>query len=97
MRLALSFGLSFFILFEQPFNSRLHLNKHCSHPSPIIRREIISRFSGLKIEVSPVVPEGNMALWKNGELIYIGKLGDPVEDAECDTVMLHPDDYARFV
>jgi hypothetical protein len=25
------------------------------------------------------------------------KLGDPIEDAECDTVMLHPADYARFV
>jgi hypothetical protein len=35
-----------------------------------------------------------MALWKNGEVVYIGKLGDPVEDAECDTVMLHPADYA---
>jgi hypothetical protein len=55
-----------------------------------------NRFSGLKIEVSSVVPKGSLALWKNGEAVYIGKLGDPIEDAECDTVILHPADYARL-
>ena len=56
----------------------------------------MNRFSGLKVEVSPVVPKGSIALCKNGEVVYIGKLGDPIEDAECDTVMLHPVDYARL-
>ena len=57
----------------------------------------LKRFSGLKVETSPAVLMGSIALWKNGEVVYIGKLGDPIEDAECDTVMLHPADYARFV
>jgi hypothetical protein len=56
----------------------------------------MSSFSGLKVETSLTVPMGSIALWKNGEVVYIGKLGDPIEDAECDTVMLHPDDYARL-
>jgi hypothetical protein len=54
----------------------------------MIRREVVSRFSGLKVETSLTVPMGSMALWKNGEVVYIGKLGDPIDDAECDTVML---------
>ena len=56
----------------------------------------MNRFSGLKIKTNPLVPKGSMTLWKNGEVVYIGKLGDPVEDAECDTIMLHPTDYARL-
>jgi hypothetical protein len=61
-----------------------------------VEAEAMSRFSCLKIEVSPVVPEGSIALWKDGEVVYIGKLGDQIEDAECDTVMLHPADYERL-
>jgi hypothetical protein len=34
---------------------------------------------------------------ERGAVVYIGKLGDPIEDAECDTVMLHPHDYAREI
>jgi hypothetical protein len=56
----------------------------------------MNRFSGLQIEASPLVLKGRIVLWKQGAVVYMGKLGDPIEDAECDTVMLHPADYARL-
>ena len=42
----------------------------------MIRREVVSRFSGLKVDTSLTVPMGSMALWKNGEVVYIAKVGD---------------------
>jgi hypothetical protein len=37
----------------------------------------LKRFSGLKVETSPAVLMGSIALWKNGEVLYIGKFRPP--------------------
>jgi hypothetical protein len=84
---------------DMRLHSRPDLNNYGRYPTAMeifVEAEAMSRFSCLKIEVSPVVPEGSIALWKDGGVVYIGKLGDPIEDAECDTVMLHPADYERL-
>ncbi len=47
----------------------------------------------IKIYASPYVPEGRQVLRRDGKNIYIGRLGDPIEDAEFDEVVLSHADF----
>jgi hypothetical protein len=42
----------------------------------------------------PAVPVGMQALIRNREIIYFGAIGDPIEDAEFDEILLNPVDFA---
>jgi hypothetical protein len=39
---------------------------------------------------------GYCALMRAGQVIWVGKLGAPIEDVEFDGVIVHPDDYQRI-
>jgi hypothetical protein len=54
-------------------------------------------FNGLIIRASAGVKPGTQVLSTNGTVVAVVPLGAPIEDATCDTVMLHPDDYARLM
>lgn len=56
----------------------------------------LTRFGGMLFQASAMVPEGMQLLWNNGAPVYAGKLGEPIEDAVCDEIWLHPDDYNRL-
>lgn len=51
---------------------------------------------GISIVESQLMMPGFHALKRRGELVWVGPLGAPIEDADCDTIILHPDDAARF-
>jgi hypothetical protein len=40
--------------------------------------------------------EGYQALMRNGQVVWVGKIGMPIEDVEFDTLILHPNDYERL-
>lgn len=54
-------------------------------------------FNGVIIRASDSVQPGTQALSKNETVVAVVPLGAPIEDAACDTVILHPDDYARLM
>jgi hypothetical protein len=43
------------------------------------------------------VAEGMLVLFKDGQAIWAGPIGAPIEDAVYDTIMLNPADLARLV
>lgn len=48
----------------------------------------------LVVENKNMLP-GRVALKRRGVgIVWVGPLGWPWEDVECDTVVVHPDDYA---
>lgn len=53
--------------------------------------------NGLIIRASESVQPGTQALSKNGTVVAVVPLGAPIEDAACDTVLLHSDDYERLM
>ncbi len=54
------------------------------------------RIDGMFFQASDLVPEGMHLLWKNGRPVYCGRIGEPIEDADCDEIWLHPSDYERL-
>ncbi len=53
-------------------------------------------FSAITITGSALVPEGRQVLTRAGKTVYIGDIGDPIEDAEFDGVILSPSDYQKL-
>lgn len=39
---------------------------------------------------------GYQALMRRGQIVHYGPLGDPIEDVEFDTMLLHPSDVGRL-
>lgn len=52
--------------------------------------------SALKLIGAPLMPEGQHALVRRGQILWTGPLGSPIEDADFDTVLLNPADLARL-
>jgi len=48
------------------------------------------------VQASEFVSEGMLVLWQGDAVIWVGPLGAPIEDVECDRVTLNPKDYARI-
>lgn len=55
----------------------------------VIRRTVI--------EGAGLVPAGMHILWRNGQPIWCGPLGAPIEDVDFDRVTVNPADYERFI
>jgi hypothetical protein len=51
---------------------------------------------GLRIEESGLLLRGYQALRSKGRIVWTGPVGAPIEDAVCDTIIMHPDDAARL-
>ena len=49
----------------------------------------------VRISGSNKISEGVCALVRNGKVIFVGKLGDPIEDVEFDGLILSVADYER--
>jgi hypothetical protein len=41
--------------------------------------------------------EGYQVLVRDDEVVWMGQLGMPIEDAVFDTMILHPNDYVRIL
>jgi hypothetical protein len=50
----------------------------------------------MRIEMRDLIPQGMHALVRNGDIVWMGPLGAPIEDAECDLILVSPDDYERI-
>lgn len=51
---------------------------------------------GIIIEGSGLVPRGFQILWRDGNPVWCGNIGAPIEDAEFDRVTVNPNDYERM-
>lgn len=49
----------------------------------------------MKMAAHEMMPTGYHALKRRGDLVWIGRLGAPIEDADCDEIVLSPADYER--
>lgn len=52
-------------------------------------------FGGIRFEPRDLLPVGKVALVRDRQIVWIGSLGSPFEDAEFDTVLLNPLDIER--
>jgi hypothetical protein len=59
---------------------------------PIEERALIST----RIIESNSVPAGHQVLMKGGESVCMCRIGDPIEDADFDSVALNPADFAQL-
>ena len=50
----------------------------------------------MKIQSSNMIPKGKHALTKNGKVVFFGTIGDPIENIDCDGVIMHPDEVAAL-
>jgi hypothetical protein len=48
------------------------------------------------IESNDMIPPGKHVLWRNGKPVWMGSLGAPIEDVECDKIQVNPADYERI-
>ena len=53
-------------------------------------------FGGIQFQPRDLLPVGKIALVRDRQLVWIGPLGSPIEDAEFDTVLLNPADIERL-
>lgn len=44
----------------------------------------------------PTIPVGLHVLYRNGDVVWSGPLGAPIEDVDFDVVLVSPVDYARL-
>jgi hypothetical protein len=51
----------------------------------------------IAIAKSNYMPEGKIALWKNGNVIWSGDIGSPIEDVDFDMVTFAPRDHERVM
>ena len=52
---------------------------------------------GMKIESNTNVLPGFMALKRSGQVVWVGRLGSPIEDAVCDGMIVSREDYDRLL
>lgn len=45
---------------------------------------------------NPFIPTGRVALQRKGKIVWVGPLGAPWEDADCDTIIVSAADYAEI-
>lgn len=50
-----------------------------------------------RLALSPILPDGYMALMLRGRVVFLGLTTEPVEDVECDELVLSPGDHAKVV
>ena len=53
-------------------------------------------FGGVNFQSRDLMPVGKVGLVRDRQLVWIGPLGSPIEDAEFDTVLLNPADIERL-
>ena len=51
----------------------------------------------MKVASSPNVPTGMVALFMGLEFKWYGKLSEPWDDVECDTILVAAADYSKLV
>lgn len=51
---------------------------------------------GVNFQSRSLLPAGKIALVRDGQVVWIGPLGSPIEDAEFDTVLMNPADIERL-
>lgn len=49
----------------------------------------------LNIQANQFIPPGSQALVRNGEVVCTCRIGDPIEDAEIDSIVMHPSDIEQ--
>lgn len=49
------------------------------------------------IQTSWLVPDGKQVLMRRGEVVAIVNIGDPIEDAKCDKIMMNQADYEKIL
>lgn len=54
-------------------------------------------FGAIAIEGSSLVPVGKQILWRDGQPVWCGALGAPIEDVEFDRVTVSPEDFAYAI
>jgi len=47
------------------------------------------------VQKSRLVPPGKLILCRNGMPVWAGSIGAPIEDVECDKMIVSPSDYDR--
>lgn len=52
-----------------------------------------TRLHGTMFCAAKTLPKGHQLLWNRGTPVLCVPIGAPIEDAECDEIWLHPDDY----
>lgn len=52
---------------------------------------------GFTITCSTLLQVGTHVLTRKGVPIWMGRLGAPIEDVDCDGVTVHPQDYERIL
>ena len=50
----------------------------------------------MRIEAIDLIPVGKLAIWRDGRPVWMGSLGMPIEDVECDKIQVNPADYERI-
>jgi hypothetical protein len=48
------------------------------------------------IRASKYLQPGRVALEREGKIVWVGRLGDPIEDAVCDVMIVSEVDYQRI-
>lgn len=56
----------------------------------------LARFHGMLFQASDMLPKGMQLLWNEGRPVICVPVGAPIEDAVCDEIWLHPDDYEQL-
>lgn len=51
----------------------------------------------MQIETHAYCPKGSFALWRNGQVVWMGPVGSPICDVECDKITMHADDHDRLM
>jgi hypothetical protein len=67
-------------------------NNLCDGESGLIPMPYLMRFL-----THENLPPGLIVLFKNGHAIWAGPINSPIEDVDCDTIMLNPIDAKRFI
>lgn len=57
----------------------------------------LTKFHGVYFAAHSLVPKGKQVLLNRGTPVLCVEIGAPIEDAECDEIWLHPDDYDAFM
>jgi hypothetical protein len=57
----------------------------------------IDGLRGFGMRASKAMLPGYHALVRRGKVVWLGRIGAPIEDVECDCVILHPKDWDACV
>ncbi|MBN9236057.1 hypothetical protein [Mesorhizobium hungaricum] len=61
-----------------------------------MRATTLPAFGDIRLSCSEIMPDDCMALTRNGKIVWVGKFGSPIEDADFDGMILAPSKYALF-